>query len=81
MPKFIFAFFIMFTTIFCQGQKDFLIVDSICIEGNKKTKNKVILRELNVKPGDTIRVGSLEKDLDQCSFNLMNTGLFSSAIV
>jgi outer membrane protein assembly factor BamA len=81
MPRFIFAFLLMLTTHLCHAQKDFFVVDSICIEGNKKTKNKVILRELNVNPGDTIWVASLEKDLDQCSFNLMNTGLFSSAVV
>ncbi|MCB0661558.1 MAG: BamA/TamA family outer membrane protein [Saprospiraceae bacterium] len=55
------------------------MVDSISIVGNKKTKDEVILRELNLRAGDTLWINQLEKDLDQFSFNLMNTGLFASA--
>lgn len=50
-------------------------MDEIVVSGNDHTKERVILRELNVHPGDTIY------DWDQFNIesrnNLLNTGLFN----
>lgn len=81
MPKFFFCFIFIFSFLHLQAQRSCIVVDSISISGNKKTKSEVILRELNIAVGDTIWLQQVDKTLDQYSFNLMNTGLFASAEV
>ncbi|MCF8218254.1 MAG: hypothetical protein K9I29_05140 [Bacteroidales bacterium] len=60
------------------GEKDDkLIVKSIHIDGNEKTKRNIIKRELPVKIGDTIYSGHYEALKQQINNNLMNSELFN----
>lgn len=59
------------------AQDSIYIIDSIQIIGLKRTKEKVIRREISFKKGDSISVQHLEKRIDRNAFQLMNTGLFS----
>lgn len=62
-----------------QAQMAFVYVDSISLEGNRRTRTEVIFRELLFKEGDSISVALLEKTLEQSEQLIMNTGLFNQA--
>ena len=54
-----------------------LIIKNIIIEGNKVTKERIILRELSFMVSDTIAPGQLNKKLTTSRQNLLNTSLFN----
>ncbi len=58
---------------------DYITIDKIYIQGNKRTRSEIILRELNFNIGDTIRLGHLTARLKENEYNVMNTGLFTAA--
>jgi len=60
---------------------DLLTVRTIIIEGNKKTKPAIILRELPFKPGDSYLLRDLVKKFAVGRRQLMNTALFHEVIV
>ncbi|MBO9700963.1 MAG: BamA/TamA family outer membrane protein [Sporocytophaga sp.] len=86
-----FIFFISFlipTLIFAQTNSQseacdtsFIIINNIKLDGNKRTKDKIILRELSVFPGDTICKKELEPLLIKTRNRIFNTGLFLKADV
>lgn len=57
----------------------YIYIDDIKIEGNRKTKNARILRELDLAPGDSVLMSALGAALSRNRLFLMNTGLFSEA--
>ena len=56
-----------------------VIVDSIALLGNERTRRATVLRELAVRPGDTLRLSELPQVLERNAQLLMNTGLFNRA--
>jgi outer membrane protein assembly factor BamA len=54
----------------------FVVINAITLEGNKRTKDRIILRELSIAPGDTIPEKDLESLLIKTRNRLFNTGLF-----
>ncbi|MFN8250579.1 MAG: POTRA domain-containing protein [Ferruginibacter sp.] len=54
-----------------------LFVKEILIKGNKKTKEYIILREIQFKKGDSIPVASIHKELELAKSLVYNTTLFS----
>ena len=52
-------------------------ISSIIIEGNKKTKSSVILREMSIQEGDTILGDSLKQILKLNFQRLYNLNLFT----
>jgi len=52
-------------------------VHQISIEGNKVTKERVILKELTFHPFDTIPLNYLAAEAEQSRLNLLNTSLFN----
>jgi outer membrane protein assembly factor BamA len=58
------------------SKQAFFIVDKIQIEGNRKTKPYIILRELSFKVGDTLDIGSLNENFLLNHNRIFNTGLF-----
>lgn len=85
------AFFLSYITcsLLCQGQAPTVqknqqepsgvVIDTIVISGNTKTKKSIITRELNIKPGDTIREGQKEQLFKNNQNRVLNTNLFVSA--
>lgn len=63
------------------AQSDFIKIEAIHIEGNKRTKEFIILRELNLTVGDTIKLGEVETRLNRNRNQLLNTGLFTEVEV
>lgn len=57
----------------------YLIIDSLQITGNKKTKNYIIEQELTFKLHDSINTSSLEEAIRRSEKNLLNTSLFLTA--
>lgn len=57
----------------------YVYIDQITMEGNRKTNNRLILRELEFKVGDSILVSALSPSLERNSFRLLNLGLFTAA--
>ena len=56
----------------------YAIISQITIEGNKKTKDRVILREMDVAIGDTINISDISKILLRNRQYIFNTSLFQS---
>ena len=70
----LFIFLLFSVGIFAQNE--YVIVDQILIEGNKKTKEKTIFRELDFEIGDTIRIENLVPRLKLNEALVLNTSLF-----
>lgn len=69
---------ISFLFCFCtlSAQKDKVAIAAIEIEGNKKTKLSIILRELDIAIGDSLLILDLKPILERNQRNVQNTGLF-----
>ncbi len=63
----------LFNLLFAQ---QIFYIDTIEIEGNKKTKNSIILREFIKKKGDTVSSESLNYIITRSQQNIFNTNLF-----
>lgn len=58
-----------------------LHLKKIIISGNKKTKDYIILREMQLKPGDSIAISSLMDILEKDRQRIYNTTLFVEVVV
>src|SRR5437762_10641157 len=82
--------FLLLTT-FCFSQfkenasdstpKNFIIIQHIILEGNERTRNQIILRELTFSSGDTIPGDEVMKHLELSRNQVMNTGLFNEVVL
>jgi outer membrane protein assembly factor BamA len=61
------------------AQNDRIVVEKITMEGNRRTREEIVLRELKFRTGDTVMISALEKLLEESEQLVMNTGLFNSA--
>ncbi|MBX2874412.1 MAG: BamA/TamA family outer membrane protein [Saprospiraceae bacterium] len=61
------------------AQSDIVYIENITMEGNQRTRDEIILRELKFRAGDTISVSHLERVLEESEQLVMNTGMFNSA--
>lgn len=76
---FLILFLVIYSVYQSFSQDVIVIVDSIAIEGNKKTKSRIMLRELTFSVGDTLPLSMLSATLEQSRLRLMNTNLFLKA--
>ncbi|MBL7950659.1 MAG: BamA/TamA family outer membrane protein [Flavobacteriales bacterium] len=56
-------------------------VYGITLSGNTTTKDRIILRELVIKEGDSLPSAALYERMERSRQNLMNTGLFNTVTV
>lgn len=75
MPKYVLLLAFSFLWL-VQAHGQAIEVVEINISGNKKTKEKIIRREITFQIGDTIQQANLAKVLDRTQQNIQNTGLF-----
>jgi outer membrane protein assembly factor BamA len=54
------------------------VIDNIHISGNKHTKSKIILREIELKKGDTVYLHQLLHKIKKSRQNLINRSLFNT---
>jgi len=60
-------------------QSDIVTIDSIMVEGNRRTLTRIVLRELTLRKGDRLPVAELPGELKRSRDFLMNTRMFSDA--
>lgn len=60
-----------------QAPEAWVYIDSILVEGNIKTKERLILRELQFKTGDSLPMGRLSDILEFNRLRVMNLGIFT----
>ena len=77
MWKFAIPFLLLLFPILLTAQFEYVYIDSIQIQGNKKTKDRIILRELKFAIGDSIHISQLQKELEKNEKYILNTGLFT----
>lgn len=58
-----------------------LRVNRVIVLGNKITRNRIILRELSLKPGDTISLSRIDNQLLRDRAKIYNLRLFNTVIV
>lgn len=58
-----------------------IVVGDILLNGNKKTKEAIILREIPFKPGEEYPLEELVKKFETARRQLMNTALFNAVII
>jgi len=73
---FLFLFFFCSLTLLSAQERQSVIVNEIVLEGNRKTKRATILREMNLREGDTVAISDLPTILETNRLQLLNTGLF-----
>ncbi|MEM9821174.1 MAG: BamA/TamA family outer membrane protein [Bacteroidota bacterium] len=71
-----FVLFLCFLGIDLPAQMDWVFVESIEFNGNRKTKERTILREMDFASGDSISISELANKLEQNRLFILNTGLF-----
>ncbi|MFN0034135.1 MAG: BamA/TamA family outer membrane protein [Saprospiraceae bacterium] len=59
----------------------FVFIEKITLEGNKKTKAATIFRELEFAVGDSLSASQLPATLERNRLRLMNLGIFSEASI
>lgn len=77
--KILFSVALLFTCtkIFAQNTlPGKLVVDSILVSGNNKTRHGIVMREVNFRAGDTLTEVQLKEKCLRTQQNLMNTSLF-----
>ncbi len=62
---------------FAQDSLQLVCIQNIIVTGNKKTNEKVILREITLKKNDTIPFYKLETELKKSEINLKKLSLFN----
>jgi outer membrane protein assembly factor BamA len=78
-PIFLIFLIIFLQNIIVEAQNVTAVtVDSILIEGNRKTKRRHMTRELTFKIGDTIPLSTMPAVLENNRLRLLNTNLFVS---
>ena len=63
---------------FDHSQGKFVQVNRVVVMGNNQTRDRIILRELSLKPGDIVHTTELESVLDLDKKKLINTRLFNT---
>jgi len=57
---------------------DYAVITNISVEGNKKTKERVVLREMDIGVGDTILTNQISEVLQRNRQYIFNTSLFQA---
>jgi outer membrane protein assembly factor BamA len=81
---FLFVLILLISTKVTYAQTDsipvsYVYIDSITMEGNRKTRAALILRELEFAPGDSLKTADLAAALERNGLRLMNLGIFNTA--
>ncbi len=77
----IIGLFILVLAKFYVVAQNFVHIDLITIEGNQRTKEAIILRELQFKQGDSLDINSLPTVLKESEQMVMNTSMFNKATI
>ena len=76
-----YVLFFLFSIAFAFSAKGQIVIRSITIKGNNKTKDYIIQRELPFKIGSTVATDSLASLISLAQYQIFNTSLFNEAKV
>lgn len=76
-----YVLFFFFSIAFAFSAKGQIVIRSITIKGNNKTKDYIIQRELPFKIGSTVATDSLASLISLAQYQIFNTSLFNEAKV
>ena len=76
-----YVLFFLFSIAFAFSAKGQIVIRSITIKGNNKTKDYIIQRELPFKIGSTVSTDSLASLISLAQYQIFNTSLFNEAKV
>ena len=81
--RFLFAYCLLLTAFFASAQDEvhYLKLRHVIIEGNKKTKPFVILREMTIHENDSFAAKDMDAVLLQNRLNIFNLRLFNAVDV
>jgi hypothetical protein len=71
--------FLFCANITATAQVDYVIIDSVRVQGAKKTHNHVIFQEITFRQGDTINLSQLSDVMNSNEKRLQSMGLFTYA--
>jgi len=78
----LFALFIfLIPTTSCFAQSAYSIIQDVELIGNKRTNNEVVLRELDLVPGDTLFSASITDRFNENEKRILSTGLFTDVSI
>ena len=63
------------------AQADYVIIDEVILDGNKRTKDGIILRELDLFAGDTLYYADTSQWRLENEKRILSTGLFTNVAV
>ncbi len=63
------------------AQSDYYIITDLSLSGNKKTKDQIISRELDLHVGDTLYVDEIDQLFLENEKRILSTGLFTDASI
>ncbi|MEP7320333.1 MAG: BamA/TamA family outer membrane protein [Saprospiraceae bacterium] len=72
-------YFLLAVSPLCLSQR--IIIDSIIYEGNAKTKNYILRRELDFKLHDSLNINQLKDRFKENRSRILNTGLFKEVVI
>jgi outer membrane protein assembly factor BamA len=81
-PTFLYGLFALLLSLPANGWAgpgDSVYVEQIILEGHKKTRTRVIFREMTFGGGEWLSLDEFPEQVQRSYHNLMNTGLFASA--
>lgn len=77
--KYLFVLIILLISITVKPQdtSSYVVVNKIILIGNKKTKDRIVFRELSFSLNDTINKKDVQSQITESKNNLINTSLFN----
>ena len=77
----LFLFFILGYQCKVLAQTDYVLINKIVVVNNLKTKEYVILNEMDLKPGDTIHIEALSNRIHTNERRIKSIGIFNHAAI
>lgn len=77
MRYFFISFIFCFSGFLHAQDYQFFTVDTIRFTGLKRTRDKVVQRELSIASGDRLPAATIQERIDWNTYQLLNTGLFA----
>lgn len=63
------------------AQSDYYVITDLSLSGNKKTKDQIISRELDLYVGDTLYIDEIDQLILENEKRILSTGLFTDASI
>lgn len=64
-------------TVIAQNAEDKYLISQIIFEGNRRTQDSTLLREMSIKIGDSLSINEITRNLKASKDRLTNLGLFT----